>query len=296
MAADHARLKTALANRLTGGSCLAGCLGLAALVITFGCASLQRAVAEGETRTLSMHHVHTDENITITYKRNGRYDEEALKKLNWFLRDWRREQEINMDPRLFDIIWEVTREVHSQKPVEVVCGYRSPQTNAMLRRRSGGVARFSQHMLGHALDFYIPGIRLEQLREIGLRMQRGGVGFYPTSGSPFVHMDTGGVRMWPRMTHDELARVFPDGRTVHIPSNGKPLPGYALALADIKKSGGIPSELSLGAARSAGVNVETVVASNDRPAVNPFTKLVGLARDDEDEDATPRSAVAAPAA
>jgi hypothetical protein len=165
----------------------------------------------------------------------------------------------------------------------------------MLRRRSGGVARFSQHMLGHALDFYIPGIQLEQVREIGLRMQRGGVGFYPTSGSPFVHMDTGGVRMWPRMTHEELARVFPDGRTVHIPSDGKPLPGYALALADVKKRGGIPSELSLDAARSAGVNVDTVVASNDRPAVN-IAKLLGLARDAEDEDAMPQTALAAPAA
>jgi hypothetical protein len=164
----------------------------------------------------------------------------------------------------------------------------------MLRRRSGGVARFSQHMLGHALDFYVPGIPLEQLREVGLRLQRGGVGFYPTSGSPFVHMDTAGVRMWPRMTHEELARVFPDGRTVHIPSDGKPLPGYALALAEIRKRGGTPSEISLDAARSVGVNVETVLASNERPAVNPFAKLLGLAREaDEEDDAAARSATAA---
>ena len=74
-------------------------------------------------------------------------------------------------------------------------------------------SRFSQHMLGHAMDFYIPGVSLEQLRVIGLRLQRGGVGFYPSSGSPFVHMDTGGVRHWPRMTREQLVRVFPDGRT-----------------------------------------------------------------------------------
>jgi uncharacterized protein YcbK (DUF882 family) len=153
MAADHARLKTALANRLTGGSCLAGCLGLAALVITFGCASLQRAVAEGETRTLSMHHMHTDESITITYKRNGRYDEEALKKLDWFLRDWRQQQSTHMDPKLFDIIWEVMRDVHAQKPIEVVCGYRAPATNEMLRKRSSGVAKGSLHTHGQAMDF-----------------------------------------------------------------------------------------------------------------------------------------------
>ena len=268
-------------------------VALALSIFICGSKALQNAIAEGDTRTITMHHLHTGEDISITYKRSGRYDEAALEKLNWFLRDWRRGEQTRMDPHLIDLVWDVQREAGTKDAIEVVCGYRAPQTNAMLRRRSGGVARFSQHMLGHALDFYIPGIRLEQLREIGLRMQRGGVGFYPTSGSPFVHMDTGGVRMWPRMTHEELARVFPDGRTVHIPSDGKPLPGYALALVDIKKRGGMPSELSLDAARSAGVNVDTAVASNDRPAVNPFAKLLGLARDDEDEDATPRSVVAA---
>jgi len=80
-------------------------------------------------------------------------------------------------------------------------------------------------------------VQLEELRVIGLRLQRGGVGFYPSSGSPFVHMDTGGVRMWPRMTRNELLRVFPDGRTAYIPSDGRPLPAYELALADIRKYG-----------------------------------------------------------
>ena len=92
-------------------------------------------------------------------------------------------------------------------------------------------------MLGHAMDFFIPGVALEKIRFAGLRLQRGGVGFYPTSGSPFVHLDTGSVRHWPRMSHDQLARVFPNGRTVHIPSDGKPLPGYELAMADIEKRG-----------------------------------------------------------
>ena len=208
-----------------------------------------------------------------------------------------------MDPHLIDLVWEVQREAGTKEPIQVVCGYRSPQTNAMLRHRSKGVARFSQHMLGHAMDFYIPGIPLEQLREIGLRLQRGGVGFYPSSGSPFVHMDTAGIRMWPRMTREELARVFPDGRTVHIPTDGKPLPGYALALADISKRGGTPSENSIEAARDAGVNVDTLLASNERPAANPFAKLLGLAKDDDDDDdehsvamIQPVPAAAAPAA
>jgi uncharacterized protein YcbK (DUF882 family) len=266
--------------------------GLALLIFILGSKALQNAVAEGDTRTITMHHLHTGEDITITYKRNGRYDEAALEKLNWFLRDWRRAQQTRMDPHLIDLVWEVHREADTKETIQVVCGYRAPQTNAMLRRRSGGVARFSQHMLGHALDFYIAGVSLEHLREIGLRLQRGGVGFYPTSGSPFVHMDTGGVRMWPRMSHEELVRVFPDGRTVHIPSDGKPLPGYAVALAEIRKHGDMPSDLSLDAARSAGVQVESVLASNEHAPVNPFAKLLGLARDDEEDEAAPVATVA----
>src|SRR5260370_2167895 len=92
-------------------------------------------------------------------------------------------------------------------------------------------------MLGHAMDFFIPDVPLEQIRYAGLRVQRGGVGLYPTSGSPFVHLDTGSIRHWPRMTHDQLARVFPDGRTVHVPSDGTPLKGYELARADLENRG-----------------------------------------------------------
>jgi uncharacterized protein YcbK (DUF882 family) len=258
--------------------------GLAILVLLFASRALQNAVAEGDTRTISMHHVHTGEDITITYKRDGQYDEAALEKLNWFLRDWRRAQETRMDPHLIDLVWEVQRETGTSEPIQIVCGYRSPETNAMLRRHSSGVARFSQHMLGKAMDFYIPGVPLSELRMIGLRLQRGGVGFYPTSGSPFVHMDTGGIRMWPRMTREELVKVFPDGRTVHIPTDGRPLPGYALALADIRQRGSDPSENSIEAARNAGIDVSSAVAANQH-AVNPFAKLLGLAKNEDDEDA-----------
>ena len=210
-------------------------LGLASLLLLAGAGSVQDATALNETRTLSFHHTHSDEDLTVTFKRNGRYDEEALKKLNHFLRDWRSQDQTTMDRQLFDILWEVYRDVDGKKPIHIISSYRSPATNSMLRRRSSGVARFSQHMLGHAIDFYIPDVPLEQVRAAGLRLQRGGVGFYPTSGSPFVHLDTGSVRHWPRMTHDQLARVFPDGRTVHVPSDGDPLKGYELALADIEK-------------------------------------------------------------
>ena len=228
----------------------------------FASRGLQTAIADGDTRTISMHHVHTDERITITYKRDGRYDEAALEKLNWFLRDWRRSQSTRMDPHLIDLLWEVQRETGSKELIDIVCGYRSPQTNSMLRRRSHGVARFSQHMLGHAIDFYIPGVRLEEIREIGLRLQRGGVGFYPTSGSPFVHMDTGGVRMWPRMTRNELQHVFPNGRTVYLPADGHPLEGYALALADLRNRGQNPTATWSEEAREEGLDENIVLASD----------------------------------
>ncbi len=213
-------------------------VGLASLLlIATNARSVHNATADGDTRTLSFHHTHSDEDITVTFKRNGRYDEAALKKLNHFLRDWRSQDSTTMDRRLFDIMWEVYRDVDAKQPIQIISAYRSPATNAMLRRRSSGVARSSQHMQGQAIDFFIPGVPLEQIRYAGLRQQRGGVGFYPTSGSPFVHLDVGSIRHWPRMNHDQLARVFPDGRTVHVPSDGRPLKNYELALADIEKRG-----------------------------------------------------------
>jgi uncharacterized protein YcbK (DUF882 family) len=216
----------------------AGChAGLASVLLLAGAGSVHDATALGDTRTLSFHHTHSDEDLTVTFKRNGRYDEDALKQINHFLRDWRSQDQTTMDRHLFDILWEVYRDVDGKKPIQIISAYRSPATNAMLRRRSSGVARFSQHMLGHAMDFFIPEVPLEQIRYAGLRLQRGGVGFYPTSGSPFVHLDTGSIRHWPRMNHDQLARVFPNGRTVHVPSDGNPLPGYELAKADIEKRG-----------------------------------------------------------
>jgi uncharacterized protein YcbK (DUF882 family) len=266
-------------------------VGLAVLALLLGNHGLQNAVANGDTRTISLHHIHTGEDLTVTFKRNGRYDDEALKQVNHVLRDWRRDEEINMDPRLLDVVWEVYREVDAKVPIQVVCGYRAPATNAMLRKRSSGVAQFSQHMLGHAMDFFIPGVPLEAQREAGLRLQRGGVGYYPSSGSPFIHLDVGSVRHWPRMTPVQLAKVFPDGRTVHIPTDGHPLAGYALALADIQQRGSSePSQMSLVAAREAGVNVDADVSAAPRRR-NLFSALFTR---DEEEDSEPVAAAPTP--
>ena len=216
---------------------------MASLLLLAGAGSVHDATAQNETRTLSFHHTHSNEDLTVTFKHNGRYDEAALKELNHYLRDWRTQDQTVMDPHLFDIIWEVYRDVGGQKPIQIISSYRSPATNAMLHRRSSGVARFSQHMLGHAMDFFIPDVPLEQIRFAGLRLQRGGVGFYPTSGSPFVHLDTGGIRHWPRHDPRSTGQGVPRRRTVHMPSDGKPMKGYELARADIENRDGNDSAL-----------------------------------------------------
>ncbi|MFG1378548.1 DUF882 domain-containing protein [Xanthobacter autotrophicus] len=235
-----------------------------------GTSSLQNAVANGDTRTLTLHHTHSGESGSFTFKKNGRYDSEVLAQLNHFLRDWRNQKSTQMDPALFDIAWEVYRETDATAPIQIVSSYRSPETNSMLRARSSGVAKFSQHMLGRAMDFYIPGVNLTDLRVAGLRLQRGGVGFYPTSGSPFVHMDTGNVRHWPRMTHDQLARVFPDGKTVHVGTDGRPLSGYGAALAEIQ-------------ARGSKAGVAVASADGGKGVKNFFSGLFGKKDADDDE-------------
>ena len=272
-----------------GASRAGQAIGLAALALLLASQGLRSAIADGETRTISFHHIHTDEDLTVTYMRNGQYDPAALKQIDHELRDWRKNEEIHIDPRLIDAVWQAYHDVGAQGPIQVVCGYRSPATNAMLRRRSRGVAQFSQHMLGHAMDFFLPGVPLEKLREAGLRLQRGGVGFYPTSGSPFVHMDVGNVRHWPRMTREQLVRVFPNGRTVHIPSDGHPLPGYALALADIqKRNSSPPSTMSLEAARAAGVDVPA------QPKQRNLFAALFSSRDEDEDNETAAQAPASP--
>ncbi len=206
---------------------LAGCLAL------LGSA----ASASAEDRTLKLYFGHTGERAVITYKRNGVFDQAGLNQLNQFLRDWRANKSTKMDPRLFDVVWDVYRRSGATDYINVVSGFRSPDTNAMLRTRSAGVAKESQHTQGKAMDFFIPGVKLATLRSLAMQEQDGGVGYYPTSGSPFVHVDVGSVRAWPRMSRQELVQLFPNGKTLHIPSDGKPLPGYETAVAEYKRKG-----------------------------------------------------------
>ncbi|WP_051332785.1 DUF882 domain-containing protein [Cucumibacter marinus] len=200
--------------------------------------------ATGE-RSLYLHYTHTGETARITFWKNGNYDQKGLKELNYFLRDWRRNEPTKMDPELFTLLWQIYNAVDGKKPIHIVSAYRAPATNEMLRSRSSGVAKNSQHTHGRAMDFWIPGVELSKLRATAMKYQGGGVGYYPTSGSPFVHVDTGSVRAWPRMTRAQLKQVFPDGKTLHLPTDGTPLSssGRQYALAEYNKCKRVPCSL-----------------------------------------------------
>lgn len=252
-------------------------LGMFAVVFVMLLTALPIAAAQAETRSLKLYFLHTGERAEITFKKNGKYIDGGLKKINRFLRDWRRNEPTKMDPRLLDLVWEVYQETGSKKPIHVISAYRSPATNSLLKKRGRGVATKSQHTLGKALDFFIPGVSLAKLRNIGLKKGIGGVGYYPKSGSPFVHMDTGNVRHWPRMSRGELVRVFPDGKTLHVPTDGKPLARYNQAKAEYDRK-----------QRGAG-KIEIAKAEDIEKKPGFFAKLLGRG-DDDDEDTSGVSA------
>jgi uncharacterized protein YcbK (DUF882 family) len=179
--------------------------------------------AAAETRTIALRNIHTEETLSVVYKRDGEYVPEAMKQIDWILRDWRKDETTPIDPALIDLIWDVHTELGSSEPVNVISGYRSRATNEMLRKTVGGQASESRHILGKAADVQFPDIPLKQLRYSALIRERGGVGYYPTSATPFVHLDTDRVRAWPRLPRQELALLFPSGRTQHLPADGDPI-------------------------------------------------------------------------
>ncbi|MEO3384843.1 DUF882 domain-containing protein [Mesorhizobium sp. CAU 1741] len=255
---------------------------LVAITVSF-CFS---APASAQTRSLKLYFIHTKERAEITYMRNGRFDKRGLDEINRFLRDWRRNEPAKMDPKVVDLLWQVYNSVGARDYIHVVSAYRSPATNKMLRSRSSGVAENSQHTLGKAIDFYIPGVPLSKLRAAGFKAEGGGVGYYPKSGSPFVHLDVGNVRSWPRMSRRELSSLFPDGKTIHLPADGKPLPGYQQAMAAYKSR-----------QRSGAASIQIASASSDSGSGGGLLSALFGSRNSNDEPAPqPTRAAAAPAA
>jgi uncharacterized protein YcbK (DUF882 family) len=147
-----------------------------------------------DRRRLSFENLHTGERLDTVYWANGAYQPGPLHAINVLLRDFRNGEVYPIDRKLLDLLVELQARLHSTAPIQVISGYRSPETNAMLASYSDGVAAGSLHMSGMAIDIRIPGRSLRQLHQVALNLSEGGVGYYPRSD--FVHVDTGRVRRW----------------------------------------------------------------------------------------------------
>lgn len=162
-------------------------------VAAFADAALAALPKTGE-RWLKFDNLHTGEKLRTVYWQNGSYLKASLDDINHILRDFRTEEIRPIDTDLLDLLNVLQRRLETRQPIEIISGYRSPRTNAMLRARSSGVARNSYHMRGMAIDLRVPDRELIHVRRAALDMERGGVGYYPSSG--FVHVDVGPIRAW----------------------------------------------------------------------------------------------------
>jgi uncharacterized protein YcbK (DUF882 family) len=273
-----------LSNRLKKS--LAAC----ALSGIFALSGLAPVIAGGETRTISLHHIHTGESLTVTYMKDGRYVPSAMKQINYILRDWRANSTTTIDPRTIDLVWELHADLKSHEAINIVCGYRSPKTNAMLHRIGRHVAKESQHMAGKAIDFYFPDITTLKIRNTALVRQRGGVGYYRSAGGPtgFLHVDSGHVRHWgPFISASQMASIFRDGqKTV-----GRRLRDHAPTMDDTQvadgrsSGGGFFSRLfGIGKKQPVVVQAPTQVAVADipKPKVNDTAVIAGVQGSQDD--------------
>jgi uncharacterized protein YcbK (DUF882 family) len=158
--------------------------------------SSQRSSSQdSQDHLLLLYNTHTDQRIHIVYRRGDQYVPDALAKLDNFLRDHRTGDVRHFDPRLYDILSDLTASVgHPDGEIDIVCGYRTPSTNESLRAHTTGVAKNSLHIQAEAIDLRMPGIDTLKLRKAALALGRGGVGYYPHSD--FIHVDVGRVRQW----------------------------------------------------------------------------------------------------
>ncbi len=157
-------------------------------------ASAQSVAMAPKGRSITLITAHTGEKFTGEYWYDGKYLPDAFAEIKTVMRDHRNNERFPIDPRLMDIMYVLENRVGTSNPVNIVSGYRSPQTNAMLRRTTEGVARNSLHMSGQAIDIRIPGVSLTSVRDTVTDLKSGGVGYYAKSN--FVHVDTGRVRIW----------------------------------------------------------------------------------------------------
>jgi uncharacterized protein YcbK (DUF882 family) len=153
-----------------------------------------KSLVKKTSRELSLLNLHTGERLKAEYVQNGRYVPSALHAVSVLLRDHYNNRVHPIDPQLLDLAYNVHRKVGGAAQFHVVCGYRSPETNAMMHEESAGVAAHSMHIEGKAIDLRLPGTRLASLKRSALALKAGGVGYYPEDD--FVHIDTGAIRHW----------------------------------------------------------------------------------------------------
>jgi len=171
--------------------CVMGAAAVACLPQTIYAGVRRPAVS---VKDLSLHNLHTEEKIALSYFENGEYVAEALRDISYLLRDFRTGDILAMDPHLIDLLYDLKGALGTERPFQIISGYRSPKTNASLRKAGNGVAKKSLHMQGKAIDIRIEGIDSRVVRSAAMSLGRGGVGHYPNSN--FVHIDTGSVRSW----------------------------------------------------------------------------------------------------
>lgn len=168
--------------------------GLGASALLMALPSEAWAMLTQHTRALSFDHLHTGEKLTITYWADGKYIPGAVEEISHLLRDHRNQKVHAIDTTLLDKLVLIRNRLNTEQPFQVICGYRSPESNAMMHARSKGVAKKSLHMEGKAIDIRVPGRDLKTLQQAALDLNNGGVGYYPKS--QFVHVDTGKTRRW----------------------------------------------------------------------------------------------------
>lgn len=178
----------------------AGIVGAAPMVISASAWARMRPLRRGHhrpdqsARSLSFNNLHTGERLHAVYWEQGEYVASGLEQINYILRDYRRNEIKPIDPKLLDLLVALRTRLNTSAPYEVISGYRSPITNAMLFNTTEGVSLHSMHVQAKAIDIHVPGRNLRTLRLAALSLHRGGVGYYPKSN--FVHVDTGRVRWW----------------------------------------------------------------------------------------------------
>ena len=145
-------------------------------------------------KSLSLYNPHTKDHFKGIYWRNGKYVDDALKNINHIMRDFRAKDIKQIDTRLLDLLHGITTKLKPKNPIHVISGYRTPETNAKLRKRGKGAAKNSYHVMGKAVDIHLPGWRTSALRKAAYKMKSGGVGYYPKRR--FVHIDVGPIRYW----------------------------------------------------------------------------------------------------